>query len=90
MIKKIVDGGRVRVFDTKNTRAVKISKSENEISNVTLINFEARENNFKFRCFKKHQDEVYKFFTENTKDNLMEIENSEVKFSYQEKLLLKE
>ncbi|EJW3058294.1 hypothetical protein OBY35_001159, partial [Campylobacter coli] len=53
------------------------------------INIENGEfNNFRFNCLENFKDDAYKFLTEKTQNNLMEIKNSIVQLSYQENLLL--
>ncbi|EIT5440009.1 hypothetical protein L2J53_001531, partial [Campylobacter coli] len=51
MIKKIISNGRKRIFDTTNTKEVKIKYLENNEICITLINIENGEfNNFRFNC----------------------------------------
>ncbi|EIF4082177.1 TPA: hypothetical protein SG339_000617, partial [Campylobacter coli] len=48
MIKKIISNGRKRIFDTINTKEVKIKYLENNEICITLINIENGEfNNFR-------------------------------------------
>ncbi|EAH7030208.1 hypothetical protein IO406_000380 [Campylobacter lari] len=89
MVKKIISNGRKRIFDTINTKEVKIKYLENNEICITLINIEDNKfNNFRFNCLENFKDDIYKFLTEETQENLMEIKNSIVQFSYQEKLIL--
>ncbi|HEC1772760.1 TPA: hypothetical protein R1721_000286 [Campylobacter lari] len=89
MVKKIISNGRKIIFDTINTKEVKIKYLENNEICITLINKEDNEfNNFRFNCLENFKDDIYKFLTEETQENLMEIKNSIVQFSYQENLML--
>ncbi|EGK8058448.1 hypothetical protein IO382_000826 [Campylobacter lari] len=89
MIKKIIGNGRKRIFDTINTKEVKIKYLENNEICITLINKEDNKfNNFRFNCLENFKDDIYKFLTEETQNNLMQIKNSIVQFSYQENLML--
>ncbi|EAJ5672718.1 MULTISPECIES: hypothetical protein [Campylobacter] len=89
MVKKIISNGRKRIFDTINTKEVKIKYLENNEICITLINIEDNKfNNFRFNCLENFKDDIYKFLTEETQENLMEIKNSIVQFSYQENLIL--
>ncbi|EEU8400442.1 hypothetical protein HDK09_000904 [Campylobacter lari] len=89
MVKKIISNGRKRIFDTINTKEVKIKYLENNEICIILINIEDNKfNNFRFNCLENFKDDIYKFLTEETQENLMEIKNSIVQFSYQEKLIL--
>ncbi|EAK3364851.1 hypothetical protein BGG38_03860 [Campylobacter lari] len=84
MVKKIISNGRKRIFDTINTKEVKIKYLENNEICITLINIEDNKfNNFRFNCLENFKDDIYKFLTEETQENLMEIKNSIVQFSYQ-------
>lgn len=87
MVKKIISNGRKRIFDTINTKEVKIKHLENNEICITLINIEDNKfNNFRFNCLENFKDDIYKFLTEETQNNLMQIKNSIVQFSYQEKI----
>lgn len=89
MIKKIISNSRKRIFDTINTKGVKIKYLENNEICITLINIEEQKfNNFRFKCLENFKDDIYKFLTEETQENLVEIKNSIAQFSYQENLML--
>ncbi|CAM2840661.1 hypothetical protein [Helicobacter burdigaliensis] len=113
MKKKIIKGGRKRIFDTKNTKKVKTKIIQDDKISIVAINYigiggmlnsKIRNdnkipliqrvqgyNNIRINSLAKYEKEIYHFLTEDTKENLMEISsNGEVKFSYQENLLLKE
>ncbi|WP_291950853.1 hypothetical protein [Campylobacter sp.] len=90
MIKKIISNGRKRIFDTINTKEVNIKYLKSNEICITLINIENKEfNNFRFKCLENFKDDIYKFLTEETRENLVEIKNSIAQFSYQENLILK-